>query len=131
MSWEDESDFLDRESSDRVRARGSFSRHPFQDPKSAIRFLKQDEWWADAGNGRIAISEMDSDYLLATMTHLLRRAPSLKLSIELYYRKNGAKTELVDKLEKMSSEKFMKDTVLFQSLKSVYLSEPEVPDVFD
>lgn len=114
-----------------ARSRGSFSRHPFQEPKSAIRFLKQEQWWADASNGRVAITEMEPDYLIATMTHLLRRAPSLKLSIELYYRKNGAKAELVEKLEKMTSERFMKDTVLFQALKSTYLSEPEVPDVFD
>ena len=127
--WDDP--YADYERSSSAKSQGHFQRHPFEDAKSAIRFLKQDEWWADGGYNRVAIKEMEPGYLLATMTHLLRRAPALKLSIELYYAKNGADPALIEKLEKMGSEKFIKETVLFKAMKQAYLSEPEVPDIFD
>lgn len=129
MSWDDEYADLPEQQS-RARSRGSFRQHPFQDAKSAIRFLKQEDFWADGSLGRIPIAEMEPDYLVATMGHLIKRAPALKLIIELYYRKNGAETALVEKLEKMSSERFIKETSLFQSMRAAYLAEPTVPDIF-
>lgn len=123
--------FDERGYQSRKKAQGHFQRHPFEDAKSAIRFLKQEDWWADGDYNRIAIADMEPEYVLATMHHLLRRAPSLKLSLELYYHKNGAKPELIEKLERMSPEKFIKETPLFKTLKATYLAEPEVPDVFE
>jgi len=128
--WDD-NDYLDYESKARTKASGHFQRHPFEEAKSAIRFLKQEEFWADGSYNRIAIADMEPDYQLATMHHLLRRAASLKLTLELYYHKNSAKPELVERLEKMSPEKFIKETPLFRALKSAYLAEPEVPTLFD
>lgn len=129
--WDDTNDDYDEAYTSRARKQGHFQHHPFQEAKSAIRFLKQEEFWADGSNSRVAINEMEPDYLIATMAHLIKRAPSLKLMIELYYYKNGADPALIEKLEKMSSEKFIKETVLFRTMKAFYLAEPELPDIFN
>ena len=129
MSWDD-SEYYSNHSS-KAKSQGHYQRHPFEDPKSAIRFLKQEDFWADGSYNRIAIAEMEPDYVLATMHHLLRRAASLKLTLELYYHKSGAKPELIEKLEKMSPEKFIRETPLFKALKTAYLAEPEIPELFE
>lgn len=124
-------DYSWRGGSSKAKSQGHFQHHPFEEAKTAIRFLKQEQFWADGSYNRVPIAEMEPEYLLATMHHLLRRAASLKLTLELYYHKNGAKPELIEKLEKMSPEKFIKEMPLFKTLKATYLAEPDIPDVFE
>jgi len=62
-----------------------YQSHPLSTPRTADRFLKQDKLWVNRELETIKIKEMDPDYLLATMTWLLKRADEVKFAMEMFY----------------------------------------------
>ena len=62
-----------------------YQAHPLSTPKTAHSFLDQEKIWVNRELESMRIKDMDPDYLLATMTFLLRRADELKFAMEMYY----------------------------------------------
>lgn len=119
-----------REFASRVRPVGHFTSHPFGQAKMAAKLISQRKFWVNASNEQIRISEMEPDYLFATMAWLLKRASTVKLMLELYYEVSKSPKELIERLSKYSSEEFMRQTPLFCAMRERYLKEEVEPNFF-
>lgn len=64
--------------------RRTYREHPFNSPRKSVEFLNQDKFWVNGQLERVRIKEMDSDYLMATMTLLLNRATAVFFQADLY-----------------------------------------------
>lgn len=106
---------------DRDHIRGHVTRHPLSNPKKMREFLSQTRFWVDSSLTKIRIKEMDSDYLLATMIWLIKRAAETKFTYEMYYLVKGANADKLDELAALSSEQFIRQTPLFQKMWMRYI----------
>lgn len=116
-----------------------FASHPLSDTSRAAHFLMQDKMWVNASLEKVRIKDMDLDYVVATMTWLLKRAPEVKFQLELYYRSHEAPVGLQAEFSQLEPYGWMKSTALFQRLMARFdrlsttyrLVRPKIVDVED
>jgi len=98
-----------------------FTKHPLSNPKKMREFLSQTRYWVDAQFSKVRIRDMDSDYLLSTMIHLLNRSVAVRFIYETYYELKGANTEKLEELRALTAEQFIRDTPLFRAMHHRYI----------
>jgi hypothetical protein len=76
----------------------------------------QNKVWVNGNLERVRIKDMDLDYVVATMTWLLKRAPEVKFQLELYYRRKEAPEGLQFEFASLEPYGWMKGTALFTRL---------------
>ena len=90
--------------------------HPLAVPKKVWPFLCQKKFWVNSNYEQVRIKDMDLDYIVSTMNWLMRRAPMVKFSLELYYRQNPEYTNLVADMAGVNPYYWIQQTELFKRL---------------
>ena len=106
-----------------------YTAHPLSTPRTAHPFLSQEKIWVNQSLEALKIKEMEPDYLLATMTWLLKRADEVKFQMEMYYTAgSGPSGEMAqDAFDSefreflgLDAKAWMKKTPLFQKMVKRY-----------
>ena len=112
-----------------------FQSHPLSNPRKIEGFVTQEKYWVNANFEQVRIKDMDLSYVVAAMTWLVKRAPEVKLALELYYRVHEA-PEAHREWDLMHSEQWIKQTRLFQKFLSRFdklseyqVAKPKIADI--